>query len=366
MSLSGKHIVFTTGGTGGHIFPAIAVADECLSRAADCEINFVGSSERMEMKHVPNAGYDILGLPVRGFSRDNGFRQWEALRRLWISIRRVRKFFNSFKPDLVCGFGAFASAPVLIVAAWKKVPMVLHEQNAYPGLVNRIMGRFARQVFVAYDGMEKYYKPEKIRKVGNPVRKSIKEESTTDPILTRIQDNFPVVLITGGSQGARSLNDAMLKSWGVIKKRNDIQWIWQCGSLYVDELKDLLDDVPKHVQLVDFISDMPAVMRKADVVCARAGALTLAELAYHQKASILIPSPNVAEDHQTKNAMAMVDKEAAFMILDTEAKEKMVPKAIELLENKEKKLKLEFNISSFASPEAAVKMVDEIEKIMTV
>lgn len=365
MSLSGKHIVFTTGGTGGHIFPAIAVADECLSRTADCKIQFVGSSERMEMRHVPNAGYDILGLPVRGFSRANGWRQWDALRRLWESMKRVRKFFISFKPDLVCGFGAFASAPVLIVAAWKKVPLVLHEQNAYPGLVNRVMGRFARKIFVAYDGMEKYFKPEKISKVGNPVRQSKKLESTTDPILTEIQEDLPVLLVTGGSQGAKSLNDAMVQSWPLIGKRNDIQWIWQCGNLYIDELKELLGDLPRHVHLVDFIANMPAVMRKSDVVCARAGALTLAELAFHKKAAILIPSPNVAEDHQMKNAVAMVEKDAAEMMADKDAAEHMVGSAIKLLEDEAKKELLMANISTFASPAAAALMVDEIEQIFT-
>lgn len=361
--MSGKHIVFTTGGTGGHIFPAIAVADECMRRSADCRIKFVGSSERMEMQHVPSAGYDILGLPVRGFRRDNGWRQWEALKRLWTSIRRVRNFFNSFKPDLVCGFGAFASAPVLIVAAWKRIPMVLHEQNAYPGLVNRVMGRFARHIFVAYDGMERYFKAEKIKKIGNPVRQSAIRERTQEPILKQLQDHLPVVLITGGSQGAKSLNDAMMKSWQLIRERRDVQWIWQCGSLYIDELQELLGELPRNVQLVDFIADMPAVMRRADLVCARAGALTLAELAYHKKASILIPSPNVSEDHQTKNAMAMVNEAAAEMVKDEDAGDQMVTSALELLENKEKRALLERNITAFAAPEAAERMVDDLEKI---
>jgi UDP-N-acetylglucosamine--N-acetylmuramyl-(pentapeptide) pyrophosphoryl-undecaprenol N-acetylglucosamine transferase len=319
----------------------------------------------MEMQHVPKAGYDILGLPVRGFSRSDGWKQWDAIKRLWISIQKVGQFFSSFKPDLVCGFGAFASAPVLIMAAWRKVPYVLHEQNAYPGLVNRIMGRFALQVFVAYDGMDRYFKPDKIKKVGNPIRQSKKVMSTVDPVLNNIQEE-KVVLITGGSQGAKSINEAILQSWKLVEERRDIQWIWQCGSLYIDELRKLLGELPGNIQLVDFLADMPAVMSKADVVCARAGALTLAELAYHKKAAILIPSPNVAEDHQTKNSMAMLNSQAAHMVKDEEAAEKMIPEAIGLLENDEKRALLESNISAFASSDAAKRMVDEIEKILTV
>ncbi|MDR0544906.1 MAG: undecaprenyldiphospho-muramoylpentapeptide beta-N-acetylglucosaminyltransferase [Odoribacteraceae bacterium] len=323
-----KKIIISGGGTGGHVFPAIAIA-RALQRAGEVELLFVGAAGKMEMERVPAAGYPIVGLPVRGFRRRLTWENVRVAADLYKSLREARRIVKRFRPDAVVGVGGYASGPVCREAARAGIPLVLQEQNSHAGLTNRLLARHATSVCVAYEGMERFFEREKIVLAGNPVRAELlaaagaREEALDFYGLER---GKVTVLVTGGSLGARSLNNAMEAWLPRFAGWTDAQVLWQCGNLYREELEErLAGRLPANVVLTPFLQRMELAYACADVVVARAGACTISELALLGKAAVLAPSPNVAEDHQRKNARALVEKEAALMVEDSELDKKLGP-----------------------------------------
>lgn len=360
------NIILSAGGTGGHIFPAIAVAEEIRNRFKDSSILFVGAHGKMEMQKVPKAGFEIEGLPVHGLTRRMGFKSIVALWKFGLSVFGAMKIMRRFKPDVVMGFGAFASAPILCAAIIKKVHIVLHEQNAYPGLVNRWIGKYADRICVAFEDMHTYFPSNKIIYTGNPIRLSIDNELSREEakIELGLDPNKKLVLITGGSLGAKTLNDAMLNALNKIRDAEQVQWLWQCGDRYFENLTTLFKDLPAHVQLVPFINRMQIAMIASDLICARAGALTLSEIAGYGRASILIPSPNVAEDHQNKNARAVEMSGGALVLQDSDAKDHLIDRTLELIQDDERLDLLERKSKERAVEHATEHIVDIIDEIV--
>ncbi len=368
MSLNGPYrIIISGGGTGGHVFPAIAIANAFRERHPDADILFVGAEGRMEMTRVPEAGYKIIGLWISGLTRR---LSWSLLMfpfKLISSYWKARKIVKDFSPHVAIGTGGYASGPLMMAASRKKIPMVLQEQNSYAGLTNKQLADKVKRVCVAYPGMEKYFPEEKVTLTGNPVRKDIINlESKRDKALTHFgfNANGKTLLVLGGSGGARTINESVLAGLDRIIGSN-VQLIWQTGKVYYESVKaQVVDKDLSNVRMFDFLREMDLAYAASDVVISRAGALSISELCLAKKPSVLVPSPNVAEDHQTKNAQTLVNEQAAIMIRDSEAKEKLVSQALELLNDHNRCKQLSENIGKLGKPHAAEDIVTEIEKLL--
>ncbi len=369
-------VIISGGGTGGHIFPAIAIANAVKDRHPEAQILFVGAQGRMEMEKVPAAGYTIKGLPIAGLQRKltltNIIKNIQLPFKMAKSRRMVKKIIREFQPDIVVGVGGFASEPTLKAAASMGYPTLLQEQNSYAGLTNKMLAKSARTICVAYDGMEKFFPKEKIVFTGNPVRSSIEDMKATRQegrATFGLKADSRVILIVGGSLGARSINQMMLGSLESVQSLftdNNIQVIWQTGSYMFSEAEEAVKKAGAEstIKVHKFISQMDMAYSAADIIISRAGAIAISELCLVGKPIILIPSPNVAEDHQTKNAMALVNKGAALMVRDSECLEKGLPTAIQLLNDSEQQTQMSANIINLARRRAAYSIVDEIEKIL--
>lgn len=363
-----KRIIVSGGGTGGHIFPALSIANALRRLDPEIEILFVGAEGKMEMEKVPEAGYKIVGLPVRGLQRRLTFQNVKVLYNLWRSLRKAKKILREFKPDAVVGVGGYASGPIGRMAVKAGIPLILQEQNSYAGVTNKLLAKQAKKICVAYEGMERFFGGENLVFTGNPVRKDLLESGNKKEEGIQFYGLDPrrkTILVTGGSLGAGTLNKAVVKELERFGNRQDIQVLWQCGSYYFEDLKKCLDDkLPQNVHLMAFLKRMDLAYACADVVVARAGAGTISELCLLGKTAVLIPSPNVAEDHQTKNAMALVGKEAALMVKDADAEEKLGQILMELLDNEKKCSLLQENIATLAIRDSDEKIAREILKVI--
>ena len=360
-------VIVSGGGTGGHIFPAVSIANEIRERLPETEILFVGALGKMEMERVPAAGYRIVGLPVVGFPRKPSLKMLTFFWKLFQSMRLANKVIVDFKPDVAIGVGGFASGPVLKAAVRKGVPAVLQEQNSYAGVTNKLLASKVSKICVAYPNMERYFPAEKIVVTGNPIRKNLIDvvvNKTGAYEYFKLNAEKPVVLLVGGSLGARTLNESVMANLELIRE-SDAQVVWQTGSYYYKEMLGRLGDhCPKNLQPMEFVSRMDLAYAVADVVISRAGAGTISELCLLGKPSVLVPSPNVAEDHQTKNAMALVENQAALLIKDADSKEQLWQETFKLLADKQRLNSLSENIRKLAKPNAAKEIVDVILKVV--
>lgn len=369
MSGNNKHYLVSGGGTGGHIFPALSIANEIRRRYPEAEILFVGAEGRMEMERVPAAGYEIKGLPVCGFDRKHLLRNVKVLFKLWKSIRLAKKILKDFKPDIAIGVGGYASGPMLKAAQKKGIPTLLQEQNSYAGVTNKLLAKNAKCICVAYEGMERFFPEDKIVLTGNPVRRNLLECNATQEEARKAMGIDPekaTILIIGGSLGARTVNESIiggLKKLGAVA--DDVQVVWQTGKFYDQQCKEALaKSGVKNVIQMPFISNMDMAYRAADLVISRAGASSISELQLLGKPSILVPSPNVAEDHQTKNALALANRDAAIMVTDAEAPEKLVDAMLATVNDEDKLHSLSANVLRMALLNSAERIVDEVEKII--
>ena len=360
-------IIVSGGGTGGHIFPAIAIANAIRELEPDADILFVGAEGRMEMEKVPQTGYRIVGLPVAGFSRSLTPKNIVVIFKLFKSMLKANRIVTDFKPHVVVGVGGYASGPIVKAAQRKGIPTLLQEQNSYAGVTNKLLAKKAKTICVAYQGMEKYFPAEKILITGNPVRQDIENLSVNRNQGLEyfgIESDKKVLLILGGSLGARTINQSLIAALNLIKSRPDIVVIWQTGKLYYQTVKEMLASNPvQNIRLYDFITRMDLAYVTADTIISRAGAGTISELCLVAKPCILVPSPNVAEDHQTRNAQALVSHHAAIMIADNHAKENLVKHAIDLLDRPEEQKKLSENISRLALRKSAKTIALEVLKL---
>lgn len=360
-------IIVSGGGTGGHIYPAIAVANNLKQTLDNCEILFVGAKGKMEMQKVPEAGYEIIGLNIAGLQRRLTIKNLTFPFKVIGSIYKAFKVLKTFKPDAVVGFGGYASAPMLYAASRKGLPTVIQEQNSYAGITNKMLGSRVKKVCVSYDKMERFFPQEKVVITGNPVRKSITDVSTKKEKGCEyfgLNPDKPVMLVLGGSLGARTINESIIGGLDKIRE-SGVQLIWQCGKFYFKEMLERCQDkLGDGLLLMEFIADMDLAYAVGDVVISRAGALSISELCLVGKPVIFVPSPNVAEDHQTKNAMALVSKDAAQIIIDAEAKGKLVDAGISLIEDLETCEKLSKNIKQLAKPNAVDDIVNEIVELI--
>lgn len=365
--MSQYRVIISGGGTGGHIFPAIAIANAIKEKCPDAKILFVGALGRMEMEKVPDAGYEIIGLPIMGLQRRLTLQNLKFPFKLIASMMKAKKIVKDFKPDVVVGVGGYASGPLLKAATNLGVPALVQEQNSYPGITNKLLADKVEKLCVAYDNMDRFFPKEKIMLTGNPVRQDIKnleakrirgiEHFGLDP-------NKKTVLVVGGSLGARSINHAIDAGIGEIAK-NDIQLVWQTGKLYVDEAaKAVADYQNKGIKTMPFISKMDYAYAVADVVVSRAGAMSVSELSIAAKPTIFIPLPSAAEDHQTKNAMALVNHNAALLVKDAEAKETLIPTLIDLIKDEEEQKKIAANVAKMAFTDSTNIIADEVLKLV--
>ncbi len=355
-------VIISGGGTGGHIFPAIAIADALKEENPEVEILFVGALGRMEMEKVPAAGYKIEGLPVAGFQRRLTFKNIIFFFKLLASMFKARKIISTFKPQLAIGVGGYASGPVLRAAASRGIPTLLQEQNSFPGVTNRILARKAQRICVAYPGMERFFPSSKIVLTGNPVRQVLLSPVSRQIALEELNlsPERRTLLVVGGSLGAGSINQGILAGLQMLGDRHDVQLLWQTGKYYYDDInKEVTAMHLNNVKVRAFISRMELAYSAADVVVARAGALTISELALLGKAVILVPSPNVSEDHQTRNAMALVNADAALLVVDGDARQKLMHEALALMDDPGSCANLEKNIQTFARPHAALQIARE-------
>ncbi len=365
-----KKVIVSGGGTGGHIFPAISIANAIKDRWPDAEILFVGAENRMEMERVPAAGYKIIGLPVAGFDRKNLLKNISVVAKLMKSMSKARRIIKNFKPDIAVGVGGYASGPTLRAASDKGVPTLIQEQNSYAGVTNKMLAKKASVICVAYEGMERFFPKEKIVLTGNPCRQDliISDENRAEGYKHfKLEPNKKTILMVGGSLGAATLNKSIVSAFPSLIEAEDVQVIWQCGKYYYDDLMKLkrAGKIPANVHLTDFISRMDYAYSVADLIISRAGAGSISEFCLLGKAVILVPSPNVAEDHQTKNAEALVKKDAAVMVPDSEAPLSLFDTALSLINNLERLNDLRTNISKLAQPDSAERIADEIEKLIT-
>ena len=360
-------IIISGGGTGGHIFPAVSIATAIKELRPDTEILFVGAEGRMEMHRVPAAGYPIKGLPVAGFDRKNLFKNIPVLIKLFKSQRLARKIVKDFQPHAAVGVGGYASGPTLKVAGSMGVPTLLQEQNSYAGVTNKLLAKQAKKICVAYEGMERFFDKDKIILTGNPVRQGLLNHSKTreEAIATfGLDPSKRTILILGGSLGARTINHCLMENLDKVKS-SGIQFIWQTGKIYIEEAKAAVakaGELPM-LHVTDFISDMTTAYCAADLVISRAGAGSISEFCLLQKPVILVPSPNVAEDHQTKNALALVNKNAALYVKDMEAKELLLDKAIEVVKQPDLLKNLSKNITELAFTDSANIIAKEVIKL---
>lgn len=357
-------IVISGGGTGGHIFPALSIADE-LKRRLDADILFVGAEGRMEMTRVPEAGYKIVGLPVAGFDRKRLWRNFRVLMKLMSSINRAKKIIKEFKPEIAIGVGGYASGPVLKAAQQAGIPTLLQEQNSYAGVTNKLLAKKADSICVAYDGMEKFFPAEVIVKTGNPIRKRLLDDSMSKKEALEsfgLSPDKKTLLVVGGSLGAFTINES-IESRIKDLASSGIQVIWQTGKNFGDR-GPLSAKGLKGVVVTQFISDMASAYKGADLVISRAGAASISELQALGKPAILVPSPNVAEDHQTHNARALSDRGAAVLIKDSDARQRLVDTAIELLNDKKKLSEMSEEISKMGIKDSDKRIGDEVVRIL--
>lgn len=349
------------GGTGGHIFPAVSIANALKELDPEAQILFVGALGRMEMERVPQAGYEIVGLPVRGFNRSQPWKNISVLFDLFKSIRMVKRIIREFRPDVGVGVGGYASGAAMWAASQMGIPILLQEQNGFAGVTNKILKNKAAKICVAYEGMERFFPADKIILTGNPVRQNL-----TTGVKSQ-ESGVKRLLIIGGSLGARTINEAVM---GAISSQvsglSAIHIVWQTGKTYYERCKAAWEAAgsPSNIEVHDFLSDMPDQYANADLVISRAGASSISELCLLGKPSILVPSPNVAEDHQTHNAMALVKKEAAVLVRDAEASEKLLPTALQLLQDEKQLQKLHTNILQLAQKDSAKRIAEEVMKLI--
>ena len=357
------------GGTGGHIFPAVSIANAIKEKNPEAQILFVGAEGRMEMQRVPAAGYEIKGLPICGFNRSNLLKNITLPYKILKSDWMVRRILRKFRPMAAVGVGGYASFPTLKAAAAMGIPCLIQEQNSFAGKANKILGRSARKICVAYEGMERFFPAEKIMLTGNPVRQALADcRLTRTEAVTKLGFDpvRAVLLIIGGSLGAKTINDSVMGSLDLIGKSR-VQVVWQTGGYYFEDIKRQLSErgCPSNLKVTDFISHMDEAYRAADLVISRAGASSISELCLLGKASILVPSPNVAEDHQTHNAMALVKKEAALMVKDADAREQLLPLAIKTALTPATLTQLGSNAKAMGLPDSARIIAEEVIKLVS-
>ena len=360
-------VIISGGGTGGHIFPAISIANAIKAKQPEAEILFVGALGRMEMQRVPAAGYEIKGLPICGFDRKNLLKNVSVLFKIWKSQRLAKKIIKEFQPQVAVGVGGYASGPTLNKAAAMGIPCIIQEQNSYAGVTNKLLAKKAEKICVAYEGMERFFPAEKIILTGNPVRQDLLESTHSKEEAVKAFGLDPAkktVLLVGGSLGARTMNESVLQHLDAIAE-SSVQMIWQTGKYYYSTMtEELKKHQPiKNLKVLDFVSDMGAAYKAADLVVSRAGASSISEFCLIGKPVILVPSPNVAEDHQTKNAMALVNKNAALYVKDVEAREQLIPLAIETVQDEQKLHELSEHILKMALPGSAEIIADEVIRL---
>ena len=360
-------VIISGGGTGGHIFPAVSIANAIRSKQPDAEILFVGALGRMEMQRVPAAGYEIKGLPICGFDRKNPLKNIKVLYKIWKSQRMAKKIIKDFRPMVAVGVGGYASGPTLNKAAAMGIPCLIQEQNSYAGVTNKLLAKKAEKICVAYDGMERFFPAEKIIKTGNPVRQALLETTISHDEAVRsfgLDPQKKTILLVGGSLGARTINESVLQHLDMVSN-SDVQFVWQTGKYYHASIMEQLKQQgqPKNLVVSDFISDMGAAYKAADLVISRAGASSISEFCLIGKPVILVPSPNVAEDHQTKNAMALVNVDAALYVKDAEAPDKLLELAITTVNDEQKLNTLSKNVLKLALPDSADIIADEVIKL---
>lgn len=357
-------IIISGGGTGGHIFPAVAIANALKAKRPDTEILFVGALGRMEMQRVPAAGYNIKGLPICGFNRKNLLKNFAVLFKLWKSQRMAKKIIKDFKPVVAVGVGGYASGPTLNQCASMGIPCLIQEQNSYAGVTNKLLAKKASKICVAYEGMERFFPKDKIVLTGNPVRQQLLDTQLTKAEALRtfgLEPSKKTILIVGGSLGARTINDSVMAHLDELQN-SGVQVIWQTGKNYFENIKQQLAEKSPMPALkpTDFIADMGAAYRAADLVISRAGASSISEFCLIGKPVILVPSPNVAEDHQTKNAMALVNRQAAQFVSDAEAPQKLIPLALSTVKNDQILGQLSHNIKLMALRNSAETIANEV------
>ena len=360
-------IIISGGGTGGHIFPAVSIANAIKTLQPDSEILFVGAEGRMEMQRVPAAGYPIKGLPVAGFDRKNLFKNIPVLIKLFKSQRLAKKIVKDFKPHAAVGVGGYASGPTLKVAGSMGIPTLLQEQNSYAGVTNKLLAKQAKKICVAYEGMERFFSKEKIILTGNPVRQGLTNSTISREEAVQsfgLDPKKQTILILGGSLGARTINQCLMSNLQKIKD-SGVQFIWQTGKIYIDEVQNTVAKFGKLPMLyvTDFISDMAKAYTAADLVISRAGAGSISEFCLLKKPIILVPSPNVAEDHQTQNALALVNKNAALYVKDADANDKLLDTAIATVNQAELLKNLSTNIAELAFTDSANVIAKEVIKL---
>ena len=359
-------VIISGGGTGGHIFPAVSIANAVKALRPDAKILFVGALGRMEMQRVPAAGYEIKGLPICGFDRKNLLKNFKVLYKIWKSQRMAKQIIKDFKPQVAVGVGGYASGPTLNKAAAMGVPCLIQEQNSYAGVTNKLLAKKAAKICVAYEGMERFFPADKIILTGNPVRQALLDTTITREEAIKTFGLDPAkktILLVGGSLGARTINESVLQHLDLVKG-TDVQFIWQTGKYYSAEIAKRLEgqNIPNLV-VTDFITDMGAAYKAADLVISRAGASSISEFCLIGKPVILVPSPNVAEDHQTKNALALANRDAAIYVKDAEAPTTLLELAVKTI-NDEKKLKsLSENVLKLALPDSADIIAKEVIKL---
>ncbi|PIA79639.1 undecaprenyldiphospho-muramoylpentapeptide beta-N-acetylglucosaminyltransferase [Gaetbulibacter sp. 4G1] len=362
--MSSYKIILSGGGTGGHIYPAIAIANEIKFRYPDAEFLFVGAKDRMEMEKVPQAGYDIEGLWISGIQRKLTLKNLMFPFKLISSLWKARKIIKSFKPDVAIGTGGFASGPLLYVAASNKIPSVIQEQNSFPGITNKLLAKKANKICVAYDGLERFFPNEKMIKTGNPVRQDLLDIDTKTVDAKNhfnLKHGKYTLLVIGGSLGSRRINELIEKELDFFDTQN-VQIIWQCGKLYYQQYK--IYNNTEGIQVYEFLNNMDYAYAAADVVISRAGAISVSELCIVGKPVVFIPSPNVAEDHQTKNAMAVVNNDAALLIKEEDLDVDFENKFSQLIASPDKQKELGENIKKLALINATKEIVDEIDKLL--
>ena len=361
-------IIISGGGTGGHIFPAVSIANAIKVLCPEADILFVGAEGRMEMQRVPDAGYPIVGLPVAGFDRKHLWKNVSVLIKLLRSQWKARKIIRDFNPQVAVGVGGYASGPVLKVAGMMGIPTLIQEQNSYAGVTNKLLAKKACTICVAYEGMERFFPKEKIVLTGNPVRQNlltdrVSREEAVDYF--HLDPKKRTILVLGGSLGARTINQTLQAAIAIMQEHTEVQWIWQTGKIYIEQVKQSIAETTgemvmgtrvgalPNLYVTDFIKDMSKAYAAADLVISRAGAGSISEFCLLHKPVILVPSPNVAEDHQTKNALALVNKGAALYVKDAEAPQKLVSTALEAIVNEEELQKLSAQIAKLALPDSA-------------
>lgn len=355
-------VIISGGGTGGHIYPAIAIANALKELNPSVEVLFVGAEGKMEMEKVPKAGYPIIGLPIAGINRSNMMANLGFPVKLISSLLQARKILKDFQPDVAVGVGGYASGPLLLTASLANVPILIQEQNSYAGITNKFLAKNAKKICVAYPKMEQFFPASKIQMTGNPVRKDILNVASKRQQAFEhfgLQPDKPTVLVIGGSQGAKTINESI--DGGLTSLVNaGCQVVWQTGKLYIERAKTAAEVFVGKVYVSDFIYEMDLAYAMADIVVSRAGALSVSELCLAGKPSILVPLPTAAEDHQTKNAMSLVENNAAILVKDVQAREELVKVALDLLHDKEKQANLIDNILNLGKPNAAIEIAQQV------